>query len=152
MTIRNSVFALSFVSLLAPAVAGASDGAIRFTGAIVEPAACRVDMQGRKARGGSPLPAVRPTSRPVAASRREHRHGQQQGLAAGAGPQRRPGSALQHRDARLPVGSRVRAGRGFPRPGPRPRHSPRLRSQNRTGAGSPACSRRNRSVGRCCRW
>lgn len=49
MTIRNSVFALSFVSLLAPAVAGARDGAIRFTGAIVEPAACRLDMQGRKA-------------------------------------------------------------------------------------------------------
>lgn len=54
MTIRNSVFALSFVSLLAPAVAGASDGMIRFTGAIVEPTACRVDMEGRKAGAAAP--------------------------------------------------------------------------------------------------
>ncbi|MGE8640274.1 MAG: hypothetical protein ACN6PR_16585 [Achromobacter sp.] len=54
MTIRNSVFALSFVSLLAPAVAGASDGVIRFTGAIVESTSCRVDMEGRKVGAAAP--------------------------------------------------------------------------------------------------
>lgn len=54
MTIRNSVFALSFVSLLAPSMAGASDGMIRFTGAIVESTACRVDMKEAKAGRAAP--------------------------------------------------------------------------------------------------
>lgn len=54
MTVRNSLLALSFVSLLAPAVASAYDGAIRFSGAIVESAGCRVQMEGRSAGALAP--------------------------------------------------------------------------------------------------
>lgn len=56
MTIRRLVRALSVVSLLAPAVAGAgsSSGTIRFSGAIVESAGCHVDTQGGTRRAMDP--------------------------------------------------------------------------------------------------
>lgn len=40
MSVRASIHASLFVALLAPAVASASGGIIRFVGAIVEPALC----------------------------------------------------------------------------------------------------------------
>ncbi|CAB3662954.1 hypothetical protein LMG26690_00673 [Achromobacter animicus] len=40
MSVRTSLYACLIVALVAPAVASASDGVIRFAGAIVEPAVC----------------------------------------------------------------------------------------------------------------
>ncbi|MBB1594035.1 hypothetical protein [Achromobacter sp. UMC46] len=54
MAIHSLARALWCVSLLAPAVASASDGVIRFSGAIVEPAGCRVDTQGAGAGPAAP--------------------------------------------------------------------------------------------------
>jgi len=56
MTVRNSLLALSLVSLLAPSMASAHDGTIRFSGAIVESAGCQVQMEGRSA--AAPVPKV----------------------------------------------------------------------------------------------
>ncbi|MFY0479661.1 hypothetical protein [Achromobacter marplatensis] len=65
MTVRNSLLALSLVSLLAPAAASAQDGTIRFSGAIVEPAGCRVQMGG-----GSPAAPVPQVSCEESATRK----------------------------------------------------------------------------------
>ncbi|WP_139026498.1 hypothetical protein [Achromobacter arsenitoxydans] len=66
MSIRSSLHASLYVALLAPTVASANGGVIRFVGAIVEPAACvpRVTQPGS---GGHPqvacgiVPGERPT-------------------------------------------------------------------------------------------
>ncbi|CAB3626547.1 hypothetical protein [Achromobacter pestifer] len=68
MTIRRLVRALSVISLLAPAVASANGGMIRFSGAIVESAQCKVDAQGSTPRAvtprvSCPAPAGRPGAR-----------------------------------------------------------------------------------------
>ena len=47
MTVQALTRALSVVSLLVPVVASANSGMIRFSGAIMEPAACKVDIKGR---------------------------------------------------------------------------------------------------------
>ncbi|WP_313700655.1 hypothetical protein [Achromobacter sp.] len=62
MSVRTSIHASLFVALLAPAVAGANGGVIRFAGAIVEPAACRPRVTPASA-GGLPQVACAPDSR-----------------------------------------------------------------------------------------
>ncbi len=54
MTIQALTRALSVISLLVPVVASANSGLIRFSGAIVEPAACKVDIQGGTGGKGAP--------------------------------------------------------------------------------------------------
>lgn len=66
MTIHTLRRALSVISLLVPVVASANSGMIRFTGAIVEPAACKVEMKG--STGGKGVPRVScwaPADRPA---------------------------------------------------------------------------------------
>ncbi|MGW9063115.1 hypothetical protein ACWGPO_03430 [Achromobacter animicus] len=62
MSARPSIHAFLVVALLAPAVAGASGGVIRFVGGIVEPAVCRPRVTPASA-GGLPRVACAPESR-----------------------------------------------------------------------------------------
>ncbi|SIT31515.1 hypothetical protein [Achromobacter sp. MFA1 R4] len=54
MSIRSSIHASLFVALLAPAVASADGGVIRFVGAVVEPSSCMPRVTHAN-------PAARPT-------------------------------------------------------------------------------------------
>lgn len=54
MTVQALTRALSVVSLLVPVVASANSGMIRFSGAIMEPAACKVDIKGGAGGKGAP--------------------------------------------------------------------------------------------------
>ena len=54
MTVQALTRALSVVSLLVPVVASANSGMIRFSGAIMEPAACKVDIKGGSGGKGAP--------------------------------------------------------------------------------------------------
>lgn len=62
MSARTSIHAFLVVALLAPAVAGASGGAIRFVGGIVEPAVCLPRVTPASA-GGLPRVTCAPESR-----------------------------------------------------------------------------------------
>lgn len=62
MSVRASIHASLFVALLAPAVASASGGVIRFVGAIVEPAVCMPRVTPASAHG-LPRVACAPESR-----------------------------------------------------------------------------------------
>lgn len=66
MSVRTSLHASLFVALLAPAVASASGGVIRFAGAIVEPADCLPRVTPASA-AGLPRVACAPESRARAA-------------------------------------------------------------------------------------